>query len=85
MSYNPATGLAYIPYLEMAGEYDKQGVDRERWRAREFVLNSGFQPYRKDISVADTSGALLGWDVQRQRVAAAVGGAPPDRHADHRR
>ena len=69
MSYNPATGLAYIPYLEMAGEYDKQGIDRERWRARDFVFNSGFQPYRRDIPAEDTSGALLGWDVKRQRVA----------------
>ena len=69
MSYNPDTGMAYIPYLEMGGEYDKQDIDRERWRARDFRFNSGFQPYRRDIGVDDVGGALLGWDVRRQKVA----------------
>ena len=69
MSYNPDTGLVYIPYQEMAGEYDKRGVDSERWAAKDFQFNSGFQPYRGDIAVSDASGALLAWDVLRQKPA----------------
>ena len=69
MSYNPDTGMAYIPYLEMAGEYDKRGIDRERWRAEDFTLNTGFQPYRGDVAVEDASGALVGWDVRSQQIA----------------
>jgi len=68
MSYNPDTGLVYIPYQEMAGEYDKRGIDSERWRAQDFQMNTGFQPYRGDITAADVSSALLGWDPRRQKV-----------------
>lgn len=69
MSFSPQTGLAYIPYMEMAGEFDKQDIDRERWRARDFNFNSGFQPYRRDIAEKDASGALVGWDVKAQKIA----------------
>jgi quinohemoprotein ethanol dehydrogenase len=67
MSYNPDTGLVYIPYQEMAGEYDKRGIDSERWRAEDFQMNTGFQPYRGDITAGDVSSALLGWDPRRQK------------------
>ena len=32
-------------------------------------MNSGFQPYRGDITAADVSSALLGWDPRRQKTA----------------
>jgi quinohemoprotein ethanol dehydrogenase len=69
MSYNPTTGLVYLSTHEMGGEYDKREVDRERWRAEDFKFNTGFQPYRADIGVADATGALLAWDVVRQKPA----------------
>jgi quinohemoprotein ethanol dehydrogenase len=69
MSYNPETGLVYIPAQEMAGEYDKREIDRERWRAKDFTFNTGFQPYRADIGVDDATGSLLAWDVRRQKPA----------------
>ncbi len=69
MSYNPETGLVYIPYQEMAAEYDRRGIDSERWRAEDFQMNTGFQPYRGDIAVEDASSALLAWDPQRQKPA----------------
>jgi len=69
MSYNPQTGLTYIPYQEMAAEYDQRGIDTERWRAKDFQLNSGFQPYRRDVAAEDATGALLAWDVRRQKPA----------------
>jgi len=69
MSYNPDTGLVYIPYQEMAGEYDKRGIDSERWRAQDFQMNTGFQPYRGDITEGDVKSALLGWDPRRQKTA----------------
>lgn len=67
MSYNPDTGLVYIPYQEMAGEYDKRGIDSERWRAEDFQMNTGFQPYRGDITAGDVSSSLIGWDPRRQK------------------
>ncbi len=69
MSYNPDTGLVYIPYQEMAAEYDKRGIDSERWRAEDFQMNTGFQPYRGDITPDDVSSALLAWDPRRQKPA----------------
>lgn len=69
MSYNPGTGLAYIPYQEMAAEYDQRNIDSERWQAKDFQMNTGFQPYRGDIGAADATGALLAWDVVRQKPA----------------
>jgi quinohemoprotein ethanol dehydrogenase len=69
MSFNPQTGLAYIPYQEMAGLYDLNQIDRERWRAKDFQFNTGYQPYRGDIAPADATGALLAWDVRRQQPA----------------
>jgi quinohemoprotein ethanol dehydrogenase len=69
MSYNPDTGLVYIPYQEMAAEYDRRGIDSERWRAEDFQMNTGFQPYRGDITPDDVSSALLAWDPRRQKPA----------------
>lgn len=69
MSYNPDTGLTYIPYQEMAATNDKRGIDSERWRARDFTFNTGFQPYRGDIAPEHATGALLAWDVTRQKAA----------------
>jgi len=69
MSYNPGTGLVYIPYQEMAAEYDKRGIDKERWRAQDFQMNTGYQPYRGDISTDDVSSALLAWNPLRQKPA----------------
>ncbi|MEH6592930.1 MAG: PQQ-binding-like beta-propeller repeat protein [Halioglobus sp.] len=58
MSYNPDTGLVYLPYQEMAAYYDNRGINREKWRAREFIMNSGYQPYRGDIPVTEVNSAL---------------------------
>jgi quinohemoprotein ethanol dehydrogenase len=69
MSFNPDTGLVYLPYQEMGGNYDNRGINREQWRAREFIMNSGYQPFREDIAVEDVSSALIGWDPVRQRAA----------------
>ena len=69
MSYSPDTGLVYIPYQEMPGVYETKGIDRERWRAEDFTLNTGFQPYRGDISPEDATGALVAWDVRAQKIA----------------
>jgi quinohemoprotein ethanol dehydrogenase len=69
MSYNPNTGLVYLSTHEMGGEYDKREIDRERWRASDFKFNTGFQPYRADIGIKDATGALLAWDVARQKPA----------------
>ncbi|MEE4161495.1 MAG: PQQ-dependent dehydrogenase, methanol/ethanol family [Woeseiaceae bacterium] len=37
MSYNPGTGLAYIPTLHMAFAFDDEGVDRENYQAESFL------------------------------------------------
>jgi len=69
MSFNPDTGLTYIPYQELPATNDKRGIDSERWRARDFTMNTGYQLFREDIPADAGSSALLAWDVARQKPA----------------
>jgi quinohemoprotein ethanol dehydrogenase len=72
MSFNRDTGLVYLPYQEMAAYYDKRGIDKERWRAQEFTMNTGFQAYTQDIAESDVSSALVAWDPVAQRRAWSI-------------
>jgi quinohemoprotein ethanol dehydrogenase len=72
MSFNPVTGLVYIPYQEGAGFFDRRGIDKEQWRPKTFEANSGYQAFRGDASPDDVSSALVAWDPIKQQRAWTV-------------
>jgi quinohemoprotein ethanol dehydrogenase len=72
MSFNPITGLVYIPYQEAAGFFDRRGIDIQQWRPKAFEANSGYQPFRGDASPDDLASALVAWDPIKQQRAWTV-------------
>ena len=65
MSYNPKTGLVYLPYNVIPGYYNDKGIKRTEWRATRFEFSTGV---RNDTSLGDSppgdagSAALGAWD-----------------------
>ncbi len=66
MSFNPKTGLVYIPYQEVPGVYRNEGKDFAPIKA--FNTGAGFSD-TTDVPSEVVSGALLAWDPVRQREA----------------
>ncbi|KIU52701.1 alcohol dehydrogenase [Pseudomonas putida] len=66
MSFNPGTGLVYIPYQEVPGVYRNEGKDFVTRKA--FNTAAGFAD-ATDVPVAVVSGALLAWDPVKQKAA----------------
>ncbi len=71
MSYNPMTGLAYLPVIHQANTYSDEGIDLDNWRSpqrQEFstgVSTLGSGPSRAD----GVRGSLQAWDPVRQQLA----------------
>ncbi|MGV8675568.1 PQQ-dependent dehydrogenase, methanol/ethanol family [Pseudomonas aeruginosa] len=66
MSYNPQTGLVYIPYQEIPGVYRNEGKD---FKVRKgFNTGAGFSD-ATEIPREAVSGALLAWDPVKQKEA----------------
>src|SRR5712672_2934658 len=71
MSFNPQTGLVYIPAIEMPGYYNDKGIDFKHWQpARGMVLNLGinFGPV-DDVPKSAGSSLLLAWNPLTQKPA----------------
>ena len=66
MSFNPGTGLVYIPYQEVPGVYRNEGKDFVTRKA--FNTAAGFAD-ATDVPSAVVSGALLAWDPVKQQAA----------------
>ncbi|MFC0306114.1 PQQ-dependent dehydrogenase, methanol/ethanol family [Rhizorhabdus histidinilytica] len=68
MSFDPRTGIAYIPKIEMATIYDDKGIDTGKWRrpSGNFIDGANHADMITPLPGAGTS-ALLAWDVRRQK------------------
>ncbi|MGF6555860.1 quinohemoprotein ethanol dehydrogenase [Pseudomonas sp. S30_BP2TU TE3576] len=66
MSFNPQTGLVYIPYQEIPGVYRNEGKDFTKRKA--FNTGAGFSD-ATEIPREVVSGALLAWDPVKQKEA----------------
>jgi quinohemoprotein ethanol dehydrogenase len=62
MSFNPKTGLVYIPYMQLAGRYTT------KTRPGDFVFG-GMTAEGVKLTPDDGKGALLAWDPIKQRAA----------------
>ena len=67
MSYNPNTGLVYIPTIEMAGVYNDKGLDLKKWQSPHFKIDPGVNFGTDDTPRDWSKAALLAWDPIKQK------------------
>lgn len=68
MSYNPDTGLAYIPAIEMAGVYNDRYAKPQAWRSPHFKFDPGVDFLRADGPADWGYSALRAWDPVAQKL-----------------
>jgi quinohemoprotein ethanol dehydrogenase len=70
MSYNPNTGLVYIPKMELATPWDDTKIDFQSWKKPSFQVNVGVDVGLGDDIPKDAgNSSLLAWDpVKQQKV-----------------
>lgn len=67
MSYNPITGLAYIPTIHLSATYSDEGIDIHRWQSIPFVGGTGVSAAGYGLPAGmGYTGALQAWDPVRQ-------------------
>ena len=76
MSWNPNTGLVYLPTMNMGGRYVDFGLDPS-WRAEDFVGGTGVGLFEILLDDNLSPGALQAWDPVRQEAAWVVEQAHP--------
>jgi len=68
MSYNPGTGLVYIPAIDLAGEYDDQGIDLASWQSPDWEFQPGVNVFGSDPPADAGTGTLKAWDPVQQKL-----------------
>jgi len=69
MSYNPQTGLAYIPTHHQLVTFTDEGIDLESWQAREFRGGTGVRLGFPEEQPREYAASLQAWDPVKQEVA----------------
>ncbi len=69
MSFNPGTGLVYIPVQEMPNLFTDKGLDTKTWQSPHFKIDTGVEFLKEDVPVNAGTGALLAWDPIKQKPA----------------
>ena len=69
MSYNPQTGLAYIPTHHLSWNFSDEGIDLENWQAEEFTGGIGVRIRPSEKQPRDYPSSLQAWDPVKQEVA----------------
>ena len=69
MSYNPNTGLVYIPAFDMPGTYKDKGMDMAGWQSPHFRIDPGVEFSGEDAPADIAQARLLAWDPIKQRKA----------------
>ncbi|MCC6708746.1 MAG: PQQ-dependent dehydrogenase, methanol/ethanol family [Gammaproteobacteria bacterium] len=67
MSYNPNTGLVYIPTIEMAGVFNDKGIDPVKWQSPHFSIDPGVHFGTDDVPGNWSKAALIAWDPVNQK------------------
>ncbi|MEM7465913.1 MAG: PQQ-dependent dehydrogenase, methanol/ethanol family [Pseudomonadota bacterium] len=62
MSYNPNTGLVYIPTIEMPAVYKDTGIDHLKWQSPSFRASVGVEFGTEDTPADYGTAALVAWD-----------------------
>jgi len=69
MSFNPKTGLVYIPYHDLAGYYNDTKIRPAEWRHEGFNFNVGVADFQDDIPADAGTSGLMGWNPLTQNAA----------------
>ena len=67
MSYNPNTGLVYIPAWDMPGLYNEKGFDPAKWQSPHFKVDPGVAFGGEDVPKDIGQARLLAWDPLKQQ------------------
>ncbi|MGE0667747.1 MAG: PQQ-dependent dehydrogenase, methanol/ethanol family [Sphingomonadales bacterium] len=68
MSFNPETGLVYIPAIDMSAVYDDEGIDPETWtRLPGLAVDGGVHINLAPAGGAGATSSLLAWDPVAQK------------------
>ena len=62
MSFNPQTGLAYIPTHDLPALYTDKGIKPATWRSPSFQFDPGVDLGRGDLPLNIDSSVLMAWD-----------------------
>lgn len=76
MSYNPMTGLVYLPTMHMGGRYVDFGLDVS-WRAKEFEGGTGVGLFEILLDENLPPGMLQAWDPVTQKAVWSISQAHP--------
>ncbi len=62
MSFNPKTGLVYIPTLDVPGMFSDKGMDVANWKSPSFAFDPGVDLMRDDKPLKIDAATLTAWD-----------------------
>jgi len=62
MSYNPGTGLVYLPYHDLSGYYNDSKIIPAEWEHTALQFDVGVAGYQDDFPVEGATSGLMGWD-----------------------
>ncbi len=67
MSYNPNTGLVYIPTIEMPGVFNDKNIDIKNWKSPHFYTSPGVKFGDEDAPADYGTAFLQAWDPIKQK------------------
>ncbi len=67
MSFNPDTGLAYIPIIDVPGTFTDKGFKLKQWDSPSFQFDPGVDLMRDDVPLKLDAAALVAWDPVKQK------------------
>jgi len=69
MSYNPISGLVYIPAIDWGMPYDDSGIDLESWRSPDWAFQPGINVFGGDAPADSGTSTLKAWNPVTQTLA----------------
>lgn len=67
MSFNPQTGLVYLPVIHQGATYSDEGINLDTWQSVEFQGGVGVGLGAPEKSPRDYPGSLMAWDPIQQK------------------
>lgn len=72
MSYNPQTGLAYLPTIHQAATYSDEGIALDTWQSVAFDGGTGVNTTLSGSDPGEYPGSLQAWDPVKQELAWSI-------------
>jgi len=72
MSYNPNTGLVYLPSIHLSYTYSDEGFDLANWHSVDFLGGTGVNISLAEKQPRDYPGSLQAWDPVKKKMIWSV-------------